>query len=212
VLLLIAAGEKLPMPTPEDITDQHALLTAHRATLNILLRQKALAGAAYTSPSIEHGILQARNEIRRIKTVLVAWGEDVPNAPDDEEPVYHVSDPQRKLKLTVHLAVFTYNGLLCYFINATNISDREIEITHVWFESEPRVHALQSDRPLPKRLKPDETWETWVEVYKLAMAIHEAPYERARARLSTGEIIQSRQNDDVIDQGYVPGGPIRPIV
>jgi hypothetical protein len=199
------------MPTLEDIAAQYDLLTAHRTTLKIRLRQKALAGSIETPLIIEHDILQARHEIRRIKILLREWSQEVSDAPEDEESLYAASSPQRKLRLTVHLAAFTYNGLLCYFINATNLSTREVEITHIWFESEPRVHALQPDRPLPKRLKPEETWETWVEVFKLPLNFHDNPYEQARARLSTGEIISSQKNDDVIDQGYVPGGPIRPI-
>ena len=186
------------MPTPDDVTDQYALLAAHRATLTILLRQKALAGSVHVLPAVEHDIHHARNEIRRIKTLLIAWGEDVPDAPDDEAPAYPLSEPQQKLKLTVHLAVFTYNELLCYFINATNLSDREVEITHVWFECPSgQVPALQQDRPLPKRVKPDETWETLVEARNLPNLPEAELVCLGRVRLSTWQIVKAKPNIDV---------------
>lgn len=54
-------------------------------------------------------------------------------------------------------------GPPCYFINVTNMSlTREVEVTHVWFDCSPEVDVFRSERPLPKRLKVDETWETWV--------------------------------------------------
>ena len=119
-----------------------------------------------------------------------------------------VPDNQRRLRLTVHRAVFQHNNLLCYFINVTNLSERELEITHVWFDCKPQVHALQPDRPLPKRLKPDETWETWIEAHRLPAWVHKDPYHLTRARLSTGAVVESQKNESVPDQGYVPGGPI----
>ena len=117
-------------------------------------------------------------------------------------------DTQRRLSVTVHRAVFQHTNAICYFINVTNLSDREIEVTHVWFETGPQVHALQPDRPLPKRLQPDESWETWIEAHRLPAWVHQDPYHLARARLSTGAVVESQKNEDVPDQGYVPGGPI----
>jgi hypothetical protein len=118
------------------------------------------------------------------------------------------TETQRRLRLTVHEAIFLPNGSLCYFINATNLSERDIEITHVWFDCEPQFHVFQADRPLPKRLKPDETWETWIEVDRLPGWVHENPYKLARARLSTGAVIESQKNENVPERGSVPGGPI----
>jgi hypothetical protein len=114
---------------------------------------------------------------------------------------------ERRLRLTVHLAAFTRTGVLCYFINATNLSGREIEITHIWFDCDPQIPALQPDRILPKQLKPDESWETWVEASRLPPHCDD-PYTLARARLSTGQVFQSQKNDNVPDQGFIPGGPI----
>jgi hypothetical protein len=62
---------------------------------------------------------------------------------------------------------------------------------------------------LPKRLKPDETWETWVEVNKIPRELHEDAYTLARVRLSTGNIIKSVKNIEIPESGIVPGGPIQ---
>jgi hypothetical protein len=63
------------------------------------------------------------------------------------------------------------------------------------------------DRPLPKRLKPDETWETWVDVGRVP-DVGDKVYKLGRARLSTGVVIKSRKNAAVPEQGSVPGGPV----
>ncbi len=116
---------------------------------------------------------------------------------------------RRHIRLTVHKACFRGSTRACYFINATNLSrNREVEITHVWFDVKPQVAALQASRPLPKRLKPDETWETWIEVAELPYGLAEGAFTLARARLSTGTIIKSKRNNDVPEQGPVPGGPL----
>lgn len=114
------------------------------------------------------------------------------------------------LRLTVHIACFVGSYTPCFFINATNLCrDVDIEITHIWFESNPKVFAANADRPLPKRLRPHETWETWVSLTQFSSEhLHEGLYHLARARLSTGEIISSTKNESVPDEGYVPGGPI----
>jgi hypothetical protein len=117
---------------------------------------------------------------------------------------------RRRLRLLVHRAYFSGDVRECYFINATNLShDREIEITHVWFDVTPKVFAMPPDRPLPKRLKTDETWETWVEADRLPRDLGDRVYTLARARLSTGRVVKSRKNEDVPSEGTVPGGPIR---
>jgi hypothetical protein len=93
---------------------------------------------------------------------------------------------------------------LRYFIKVTNLSkDRDIEITHVWFEADPEVPVLMPERPLPARLRPDEQWEGWTEASRLA---HVTNVERAvRVRLSSGKTVKSRPNKDVPPIGYVAG-------
>ncbi|HYF61912.1 MAG TPA: hypothetical protein VD886_03810 [Herpetosiphonaceae bacterium] len=183
--------------------DQAALLEAHRATLKILLRQRALHGAAHAPPAVEHGIAEARREIGRLKALLAGRGAPPADDPDDEEPA--AGPEAAPIRLTVHLAFFQHNNLVCYFVNATNLAQREVEITHVWFECAPRIHVLQPERPLPRRLRPAESWETWLEGYRLPESAHADPWRLARARLSTGQVVESVKNDDVIEQGYVPG-------
>jgi hypothetical protein len=70
----------------EEVKNQLALLTTHRDTLAILLRQQAVLGSAYAPPSILHGIYQSRAEIKRIKKVLRSWGYDLEDEPNDDEP------------------------------------------------------------------------------------------------------------------------------
>jgi hypothetical protein len=96
------------------------------------------------------------------------------------------------------------------FINATNILfEWDLEITHVWFATDPEVHVINPGRPLPRRLKPQETWKTYVRAAAIPPAALQQVYTLARARLSTGEIIKSIENIGVPSCGTVPGGPLR---
>jgi hypothetical protein len=86
----------------------------------------------------------------------------------------------------------------------TNLSEnREIEATHIWLESEPELHILNPKRQLPKRLKPDESWETWIELERIPEPIRNNPYDLFRVRLTSGEIINSSQNKNVPRMGTV---------
>lgn len=117
---------------------------------------------------------------------------------------------RRQVRLRVHRALMVATRRDCYFVNLTNLSrDRDVEVTHIWFECQPPVHVLQRDRPLPKRLRPDETWETWLEVSILPPAVRDDAFILARARLSTGKVLKSERNTVVPPVGVVPGGPIR---
>lgn len=116
---------------------------------------------------------------------------------------------RRKLQLLVHQAHFEDDKEECFFINLTNVSrDRDIEITHIWFESDSQIHVMREDRKLPKRLKPDETWETWLPVNQLQENFRTQAFTLVRARLSTGSIVSSKKNINVPKRGEVPGGPI----
>jgi hypothetical protein len=98
----------------------------------------------------------------------------------------------------------------------TNLSrDRGVEVTHVWFDTEPPVHVLLAERPLPVRLRSDESWETWVEAGKLwdrpSVASPSHPETLARVRLSSGKVVKSRPNRHVPSMGFVPeAAPARP--
>lgn len=113
---------------------------------------------------------------------------------------------RRRATLLVHHAYFAKSGKAYYFLNLTNrSSERDLEVTHIWFALDPEVHAHPPDRSLPKRLKPDETWETWVEADRLPSGGGEILFKLGRARLSTGRVVKSRKNRDVPSQGAVPG-------
>lgn len=114
------------------------------------------------------------------------------------------------MRVLVHEAVFVGDVVPFLFVNVVNLSrDRDVELTHVWFEVQPTVHVVLAERPLPVRLRPDESWEAWVERGKLAPSTH--PETDARVRLSTGQVIKSRANRRVPTMGFVPGGrPVPP--
>jgi len=113
---------------------------------------------------------------------------------------------RRRLRFTVHRAAFVPSGREAFFLNATNLSkDREIELTHVWLACSPPIAALQPERPLPKRLKPDETWETWIYADAVPRNLHEAVFDLARARLSSGKELKAKLNLGVPPVGTVPG-------
>jgi len=114
---------------------------------------------------------------------------------------------RRKLKVLVHRARFETGGPECYyFVNVTNLSkDRDVEITHVWFETVPQVHVMQPTRPLPKRLKPDEPWETWIPVDKLPTKDEEQVFTLGRVRMSNDAVAKSKKRRYVPSRGFVPG-------
>ena len=122
--------------------------------------------------------------------------------------LYSAFTDYRRIRLTVHRATFLGSGEWAYFINVTNLSrDREIEITHVWLETDPAVFAAPPQRPLPKRLRPDEVWETWVEEARVPHAWRgERAFTAGRVRLSTGRVVGSKENKGVPPFGVIPGG------
>lgn len=113
---------------------------------------------------------------------------------------------RRKLKVLVHRARFLPGGPECYFVNVTNLSaSREVEITHVWFETNPRVDVMPPARLLPKRLKPDESWETWIPVDTLPAKNDEQAFKLGRVRMSNDAVVKSRKRRYVPSAGFVPG-------
>jgi hypothetical protein len=109
-----------------------------------------------------------------------------------------VHQQRRRVRVRVHSAYFVDGEVPYLFINVVNLShDREVEVTHVWFDIDPRVDVLLTERP-------DESWEAWVEAAKVAHV--SSPETRARVRLSSDRVIKSRRNRDVPPVGFVPGG------
>src|SRR5262249_2349672 len=113
----------------------------------------------------------------------------------------------RRLSVTVHRASFVNDPTEYYFVNVTNLSlNRELEITHVWFEMDPVLHFSNSLRPLPKRLKSGEQWSTWIPVTAIVSAAPlESIYRLARVQLSSGQVFKSRRNRKISSFGAVPG-------
>jgi hypothetical protein len=109
-----------------------------------------------------------------------------------------------RVRVTAHRGYFLNNPEQQLFITVTNLSPtREVEVVRVWITGSPTVEALS--QLLPKRLKIEERWETWVPIS--AIGALDLPHAelRARVRLSNGKEIRSRQNTDVAPIGYVPG-------
>jgi hypothetical protein len=117
---------------------------------------------------------------------------------------------RRRIRVTMHRAVFAASGHEAYFITVTNLSrSREVELSHVWIAANPKVFVHKTDRPLPRRLRPDESWETWVLLDELPPPAGEQVLHLGRVRLSTGTVLKSRPNPSVPESGFVPGGPIQ---
>lgn len=113
---------------------------------------------------------------------------------------------RQAVRVLCHRADLLPQGEDCYFINVTNLSlQRNAEVTHVWIQCEKDIPVLNAFRTLPRRLRPEESWETWIEANKLPPSIRDDAFKLARVRLSNGRIIKSTENTNVPIAGYVPG-------
>jgi hypothetical protein len=86
----------------------------------------------------------------------------------------------------------------------TNLSQSpDIEITHIWFDTDPRAHLLNPAGPLEGRLGPDETKE----VCALVAEVPNAPNVEwlGRVRLSSGKTVKSQLNTEVAPVGHMAG-------
>ena len=105
--------------------------------------------------------------------------------------------------MIVHKAYFIGNPIEHFFIKIVNATgDADVEITHAWYENE-QISVEILSAPLPKRLKPFETYETWVPVTGIPES--EDCFQRFRVVASTGEVYTSRLNIDVRPLGFVAG-------
>lgn len=82
----------------------------------------------------------------------------------------------------------------CWFIHLRNLSDENLLVTRVWFESSPRAEVDRRTRRLPKALAPGEAWETWLEVDKLPTEVRERAHELARICLASGTVIRPQRS------------------
>jgi hypothetical protein len=113
---------------------------------------------------------------------------------------------RQRLRVLVHRGYLQGGPVPFYFVKVTNLSSaRDVVITHVWFEAAPPVHLLLKERPLPKRLRPNETWEAWIPAADLA---HAQDVERLGRVLMTAKrnwVVKSRPNTETPPAGFVPG-------
>ena len=119
-----------------------------------------------------------------------------------------VHQQRRRVRVRVHLAYFAASEVPYLFVNVVNLSSgRDVDV-NVWFDVEPRVDVLLAERPLPVRLRPDESWEAWVEAAK----VMSVPNPETRARCTAF----IRQSDQVPPEsgraadGFRAGGRVRP--
>ena len=123
----------------------------------------------------------------------------------------------RILGLTTHVRIRTHMaqfvapggpaGEVALFINVTNVSlSQEAELTHVWVEGpSAQVPPDHLERPLPVRLRPKQSWETWVTLDSLLAAGIADAGNSARARLSDGRVIKGKPDKSVPHFDHVPG-------
>ncbi len=119
----------------------------------------------------------------------------------------------RKVRATMHKACFTGTEppVWAYFLTITNLSKRDIVVTHVGMDCRGKYIAAEpQERTLPIRLKPPEPWQTWIEFEKLPDWIHDNPYPHGRVKLSTGRVIKTKRAKNIPSKGEVAGGPVRP--
>lgn len=111
-----------------------------------------------------------------------------------------------RVRVRTHIASLLDDGEASVFINVTNRSSRrELEVTHVWLETTPNVDVVNAQRPLPKRLRPDESWETWIPLTTIPSAYLAEVLRLARVRFSSGRVVKGRPNRAVRPFGYIPG-------
>jgi hypothetical protein len=127
--------------------------------------------------------------------------------------LYDTLTRRQRVRVLLHLGAFTDGqgkpaSAMLYFIKVTNLSTtRDVEITHIWFATEPHVHFVNPARPLPARLRPEETFETWIDASVLSKTPKtEKPENLCRVRLSRGKTAKSHFNRDVPPFGHIAGG------
>lgn len=137
---------------------------------------------------------------------------DIPPGPVSSAALFLVERARRAHQRRRRVRVLVHRAFLlseqpppeCFFVNVTNLGQRDVEVTHLWFDTKPPVYVLHAQRPLPVRLKPDQPWEAWVPLSDIP-AGPERAMTLARVRLSNGKVIKSRPNRGVPDAGFVPG-------
>jgi len=165
-----------------------------RAFLKLIADLKRVIGATPQAPTCEPG-----------ETTMHISGPPV-TVHTSEPPA---AKPESCLRVRVHRAFFEGDATERFFVNVVNQSaDHPVELTHVWYQGSKRLDIVEPARPLPRLLRPSESWETYVSA--AVVPPDDNPFQNFRVRTSTEEVIASRENVDVPPRGFVPGGPIAP--
>jgi hypothetical protein len=102
-----------------------------------------------------------------------------------------------------HRAVFESDPTVWHvFVKVTNVADRDVEVTHMWFATTPVVHVVRLGEQLfPVRLAPGQSHEWWwpIDSFVNATGIEGL----ARVRLSDQTVVVSHLHQDVPPLGYV---------
>lgn len=115
----------------------------------------------------------------------------------------------RRVRARVHIATFLPFDEPTVFVKVVNLSSsRDVEITHVWIAGEPNIQIVNVDRPLPVRLRPDETWETWFPLRDVPSTLIDRLFQLVRVQVSSGAIFKSKENKAVPEFGHVAGGAV----
>src|ERR1043166_5551705 len=115
----------------------------------------------------------------------------------------------RRIRVRVHVATLLPVNEVAAFVSVVNLSrSRDVEVTHVWIAGESSLPIINADRPLPVRLRPDETWETWILLRDVPESLRPTLFNRVRVRLSSGTLFRSKQSRKVPEFGHVAGGPV----
>lgn len=114
---------------------------------------------------------------------------------------------QRRTEVHVRVHAAFFGGLppAYYFVNISNASpEREVTVTHVWFETQPRKHILEPTRQLPARIAPRSQWETWIPVAQVPARPPEV-FRLARVQLADERIVESIERESLPEVGFIPG-------
>lgn len=107
------------------------------------------------------------------------------------------------LRVLAHRGYLVGETVERFFIKIVNTTpDAEVEVTHVWYQDGQRVEHILN-RPLPVRLRPNETWETFERVANIPQ--DPDVFRHFHVALSTGERFTSEHNANVPSVGYVAG-------
>jgi len=138
------------------------------------------------------------------------WHTDVGKLIEETEKILSEKSRQKArdanpIRVRVHRAYFRSKPEdPCFFINVVNASQTsDIEITHVWYANSKRVDILEPHGRLPRRLRPNESWETWIRSADIPP--DPDPFTNFHVRISTGKVFKSEQNHDVPPRGFVAG-------